>query len=700
MKNILQIIASGLILIGFLSGCMQASPVHTTPVFENAYNEAKQKVSTEKPTELIATDSPLEKQQGRVQLVQLPDFSNSDARKLQSASRALDSLGGLNNASGPIQINVERMPVYDFANLVFGELLNLNYAISPALETAKEKITLSMSDGMLASDFLPFVNELLQRYQIDVKVRRGAVYVDRAKGGSGDSLPLDVYWGDDLPALPESQVITHIFATRYVEPSKLLPSLKTFLGGSAGEVRTFVLSQPAGLVLSGPAGEVRRYSQLVRSLDRPFVAEKHIYLQRLEYIQAKEFVRQLKEIIAGMGVPIASSPDQVGLFILPIKSLNAVLLLSPERSWLERVSFWHGQIDTIEALGDEKRLFVIAPKNRSAAELYDVLKDFLVGASSTSLDEGPINKDSGANALKAVNKSRAATFDGPGFQVRMSVDTERNSLILRSTPAVYKNIRSIIEQLDTQPRQVLTEVTIAEVTLTGQLERGLEWFFQNSGSEYIKEGGTLDALGLGANGFNFLFKQIDGDFMAKINASASEDLINIISTPHLVVLDGHSATINVGTDVPIITSESTQTDLGGSILRNVQYRSTGTQLTVEPVISSSGMVTMKIGQSLSEAQSNNVSTIDSPIILKRSIDTILNLKSGETVLLGGLIAENKSTSENKVPWLGDVPGLGLLFRTDSEGTTKTELVIQITPYILNDTSELDHLTRAFRNDLF
>jgi general secretion pathway protein D len=176
------------------------------------------------------------------------------------------------------------------------------------------------------------------------------------------------------------------------------------------------------------------------------------------------------------------------------------------------------------------------------------------------------------------------------------------------------------------------------------------------------------------------------------------------------MLDGMEASITVGTEVPVVTSEVTASDLASStatngtttpsIMRNVQYRNTGVILRVKPVINSEGAMTIEISQELSEAQNNTVSNIDSPLILNRSIHTTLAVKSGETVLLGGLISSNKSTGETKVPFFGDFPLFGHLFKTESTGNTKTELIVQITPYILNDLDQLEYISKKFRDTMF
>ena len=166
------------------------------------------------------------------------------------------------------------------------------------------------------------------------------------------------------------------------------------------------------------------------------------------------------------------------------------------------------------------------------------------------------------------------------------------------------------------------------------------------------------------------------------------------------MLDGKSASINVGTQVPVVTSESTSADLATgnqpSILRNIQYRSTGVNLSITPTVTSEGKLRIKINQSLSEVQ-GYAPGLNSPVILNRSISTEVTLKSGETVLLGGLISESEGGGTNKVPFLGDIPVFGNIFKIKSHEKKKTELIVEVTPYILNDSDELEELTKEFVN---
>ena len=161
--------------------------------------------------------------------------------------------------------------------------------------------------------------------------------------------------------------------------------------------------------------------------------------------------------------------------------------------------------------------------------------------------------------------------------------------------------------------------------------------------------------------------------------------------------------MTVGTQVPIITTQQTAPDgtIGGTsnILQQVQYRDTGITLSISPIVNSSQRVELTIAQEVSDAQNNDKSDIQSPIILTRSFDTTLSIDDGETVLLAGLISENYSKGNSGVPYLKDIPLLGNLFKSESQAVSKTELIVLLTPYIIDDQNTSRYVRDAFRSQL-
>ena len=705
----------GFLLI-FITGCGQKQvATQKPPLFRDYYESIIQNrgelKTEEKKKEVETPEKKPEIKKAKIEIYEIPNPIAKEIVpvKIEEAPQVVKKYKIKLPVKGKIQISVENMPVYDFLNLVFGKLLSVNYVISPDVQRVSRKITLNMTEPMKPKDFLYFVMDLMKSYQIDIKYSNGIFKVEKLirRPQQKPKYSFNIYIGAETPALPEGTEITQIIPTYYVPTSKIFPTISLFTQGIKN-LNISVLRYTDAFVVSGTVNKVRKIAGIILSLDKPYFVNKYIYFIKLEYVDVDEFVENVKNILKSMGIPVTENANEVGVIFTPIKSINGLLIVSPKKEWVNSVVYWKEQLDVLESLEAEQRIFVYKPKNRSAEDLEEILTSLLEGGISkaekkqTKTKKEAISKTAKTKKTKQTTPKtkiaeKLATVSG---EVNVVVDEGRNTLIISAYPNDYKKIKEVLDQLDEPPKQVLIEVTIAEITLKDELQFGLEWYFKHSGDAHVGEIRTLGGLGVGGAGLVYSILGRGNKFNAIFNAFAKKNLINIVSTPHIIVLDGKDASINVGTEVPVVSSETTAPDLTGgggqpSILRNVQYRSTGVILSVKPVVLSEGILNIEISQELSEAQNNTVSNIDSPIILNRSLKTNLTIRSGDTVLLGGLISTNKSSGESKVPILGDLPYIGHLFKTNSKGLTKTELVIQITPYILNDSDELDAISKKF-----
>ena len=231
--------------------------------------------------------------------------------------------------------------------------------------------------------------------------------------------------------------------------------------------------------------------------------------------------------------------------------------------------------------------------------------------------------------------------------------------------------------------------------MTDTFSLGFEWAIRNRGLDVVD---TLNVVG-GGSGLGVVFQGSKID--STINAFAEDKLLDIVSKPKLLILNNETGSINVGTQVPIITGESSAMDIGStagspSIMRNVSYRTTGVIVGFTPTINSRGILTMSIDLSLSEAQLNDTSTIDSPLIIDRALGTVAVVRSGDTIMIGGLISSNNSESDGGIPLLKDIPWLGTLFKSVGYKKVKTELIILIRPTIIKTPQEMQRVTRAFK----
>ncbi len=265
----------------------------------------------------------------------------------------------------------------------------------------------------------------------------------------------------------------------------------------------------------------------------------------------------------------------------------------------------------------------------------------------------------------------------------MAVDLRSNALIFNTTGSRYQALLPMIRRLDTAPRQVLVEVTIAEVLLTDEFALGVE-FALEAGDVSL---GTTGGLGL-PDGGGFI-SVIGSDGAIRAQLSASNRLIHVLSNPSLLVRDGVSASISVGNDIPTIGATFFDPIQSDTQITTVQYRKTGVNLTVRPTLNAQGLVVMEIDTEISNVVEGGSEVQGTPAIFERSLSTEVVARSGETILLGGLIAENKTETVAKVPGLGDIPWLGRLFQSSTQSTERTELVIMITPWVIDETTRWD-----------
>ena len=285
-------------------------------------------------------------------------------------------------------------------------------------------------------------------------------------------------------------------------------------------------------------------------------------------------------------------------------------------------------------------------------------------------------------------------------------DRFNNALLIHAPRRDYDKIREALRRLDVPPTQILIEASILEVTLIDELSYGLQWAFNNGLGGNGRTGTGLfnpnSSGGIGAEqpGFSYTITNRAGEVRAVLNALAQKNLVNVISSPSIMVLDNHNAQIQVGNQQPI-RSSVVLTD-GGNTQTSIEFKDTGVLLDVLPSVNAGGLVTMDVSQAVTDVGPVDEAT-GQRSFLQRQILSRVSVRSGETVVLGGLIRDNTSQGNLGVPFLKDIPLLGNLFRTQSRTTDRTELVVLITPRALKNDEQLravsDEMRRRFSNSL-
>lgn len=277
----------------------------------------------------------------------------------------------------------------------------------------------------------------------------------------------------------------------------------------------------------------------------------------------------------------------------------------------------------------------------------------------------------------------------------IEIDPETRSLIIITDEETNTHIDQVIKELDQPKPQVLIKVVFVEVTHRDDLDFGIEGsvnYTQNGGSASTVIETLFGAATASQGGF---YRLLDNDFSVTARAMAEAGNFEVLSRPSILARNNQEAIITVGQEVPFI--RNTQISNTGQQINTVEYEDVGIILRVTPFITSDGLVEMIVAPEISTITEQTIpitDNVNAPVIAKRSAETVVVTGNGKTVVIGGLMERNKTESIRKVPVLGDIPVLGWAFRRKIKEDTKTELLIFLTPYVVNLPSELEALTRS------
>ena len=442
------------------------------------------------------------------------------------------------------------------------------------------------------------------------------------------------------------------------------------------------------------------------------------------------------------------------LRIMPIERLNSILVVTPRAAYLDEARRWIDKLDQPSENNAEPQLFIYQVQNVNARHLASVLSGIFggqTGATNTANSGvapglgnamgssygqmGGVSPFGNANAFGSSNALGGSFSGGLGIRagglqagntgnlgarntqgataqapvaanlggIRVMADELNNSVLVWSTKTEYAKIESTLKRLDLPLTQVLIEATIVEVTLNDDLKYGLQWAFSDSRANtgYTGQGQVsgLDKGVLGgiAQGFTYTLSNSLGSVRAVLNALATKSLLKVISSPSLMVLDNHTATINVGNQQPIQTSVTSFINNENASTSTIQYKDTGVNLVVTPSVNAGNIVTMQVDQTVTDVGSPQASAGGQPAFLQRQISSKVAVRSGETIVLGGLIKDNKTTGKAGVPFLQDVPIVGNLFGTNEVAGNRTELLVVITPRVVRSDIDIREVSEDLRD---
>lgn len=574
-----------------------------------------------------------------------------------------------------ITLSFEQIPLPSFIQLVYGSILKRNVNIDPAIVARQDLVTIRTGAPQTATQAAEAARMLLKSYGIAV-LDLGSILRIVPDNTSLGYLP-EIRRGRALPETPlPLRPIFQLVELQVVRNSDVAGWIRTMFGSKIN-----LQEDPFrnAIWLNGLSEDVAAALEVVQVLDQPLMKGRHSIRITPAYMSVDELSRKLTEILQAEGYS-SGPPGGVGapVTLIPISAMNAIIVFAGDPSIVEHVTIWAKELDKPGSRGIGRNFFSYQVQNTDAEALSTTLEKILSGAQATKSAGAPVTPS------------------------RVVVDKTSNTLIFQGTNEDYGQLKNLLEMLDRPSKEALIEVTVAEVSLNDSSQLGVEWLIKEArldGTKIIS--GTLGGLGVGSAGINYRRIDSAGDTRLLLNALASNNRATILSSPRVLTRNGETATIQVGQEVPIITSQQTSPTTGsnGSVLQTVQYRNTGVILKVRPVIHSGNQVDLDISQEVSAAQVTSTGVNTSPTFGTRKIDTKLSLRDGATVLLGGLISNNSSQGNAGIPLLKDVPGLGQLFRTNSDKSDRTELIILVTPYIIANDNEAHAVTEAFRKQL-
>ncbi len=608
-----------LLLLSLLWGCQATEP---------AGQLAIEKLRAPKP-DLPQTDSQVVDAEGE------SDRTKIIAGVPSGFKPRVSSVGEIKNVpelpEGMFSGSYNNMGVAAFINEVFGNQLNLSFSIQPEVQALEELVTLRLLEPVDATQFFRVAQETLRSYGVSLTDQEQLISFGLNAVGSAREVPL-VISGVALPDVPETHRPLFVFRPINVVEANMLQSwLRKALRGL--KVQIEVVPQTNAILVQGKRSEVEQVMSMVSVLDQATLRGSYSYLIEPVYSDAEGLAKDLIEVLKSQGYNASSRPPAGSIMILPMESSNKLVIVAASQAVLSHAINWAEILDRSTTSGIEDGVFSYRVRNTDVEHIVSLMS--ALASAKSSKKRRKKNKDDNDAGISGA---------------RFIADTNRNALVFGGSGRDWVELLPAIKAMDVPTPSVLVEVILAEVTLNDQDESGIE-FLARSGEVTFS---TLSALGLSGNGLTATFNRA-GETRAVLNAFYQSDKANIRSRPRLMVKSGQAASIDVGNEIPYVksTSQSVQ-DAGSPIIQNVAYRKTGIVLQVEPVVHSSGFVDIRISQELSEAAQTSTSSIDSPTIFNRKIETTVTLRDGGSVLLGGLISESSADSNKGIKGLGRV----------------------------------------------
>jgi general secretion pathway protein D len=614
--------------------------------------------------------------------------------------------------------NFDNADLYEVVRVI-GEVMKLNYIIDPRV---KGVVNIHTSGQVNSSDIFPVFQSILQLNGA-IAVKKGQIYEIVPFGDAKKMYtPLSKIEDSDK-SLSDEKYFIQIVPLKFIPVAEVSKMVKPFLSDGAD-----LVEHPSQniLIIGDIASNIRKVLDLIALFDIDLFTDLRVRIYPIAHSDVNEIAKEMERIFASFEVSTKSGRG-VGITFTPVTRINVLLVVSSIPNIFEKVEGWLKQLDRTPTDEAKMGVFVYYVQNGKAKDMADVLKQIFIPpkekkpattTTTTTTPATPTPTTPAPGQPRSVRPTPAPPATGaapppsgeeggvPTGEITIVVDETTNALIVRAFPREYRFVLETIKKLDLYPKQVLIELFLAEITLDDTTKYGLEF---SKFTDSFTKGGNLYkwSIGMGGTGtpadfttgIRYAIEATD-KLTAAVHASATDNRLKIISSPHLMASNNKEAKIQIGTSQPILTNTYTTTTTGtttGVVEGTIEYKDVGIIITVTPRISDGGLVTMDISLEISSVDTTKLGSLDNvPVFKKKTAKTTLSISEAQTIVIGGLIEEKVDVKKSGVPLLSRIPLLGSLFGYHDNLNSKSELMLLLTPHVISDSYQSNAVTREFR----
>ena len=632
---------------------------------------------------------------------------------------------GFAASTGSASFNFEGESLQGVVKAILGDMLGQNFTIAPGVSGT---VTLNVQKVSPAAAFT-LLEQVLSWNNARMVYSNGIYNIvpnDQALAGT-------VAPRTGAPTMTRGFEVRAV-PLRYISATEMEKLLKPYARPNA------IVSVDPGrnvITLAGTNTELQNYLRTVQVFDVDWMSSMSVGVFPLQSGKATDVVADLEKVFGEQG----KSPVSGMFRFMPLEGANAVLVITPQPAYLDQIQQW---LDRIDSAGGGVRLYSYELKYIRAKDLAQRLSEVFGGGGGqggdsrgggpslmpgtqatqigdSGLDGGGDARDAGASDMGGSSNGMggdassgagglgsgslsldqrgsgngSVTLQVQGDKVGVSAVEDTNSLLVRATPQAWKSIREVIDRLDVMPMQVHIEAQIAQVQLQGDLNYGVNWYFNNALTGALPSAVTgIRSADSAAGGQYTIFS---GSAVAVLNALDKVTDVRVLSTPSVFVRNNAEADLNVGVNIPIQSVTIDPNTGGTNTYSQVQYLQTGKILKVRPRVTKDGIVFLDIVSEVSSAGgvvSGCTGTCNPQVNVSR-LKTEAVVASGETVMLAGLIDDQVERGSSGLPGLSRIPVIGGLFGTQKSSKSRNETIILITPTIVHNAQEASDLTDEY-----